>query len=76
MSVVSITASIQYKKPTDYAPFSWGGYSCSSQAAIRDKAKDAVRQSIHHLRSLLDSEAEFEESSLVAIKAYEALEIL
>lgn len=44
-----------------------------SDLSARDKDKVIIQQSIHHLRSLLDSEAEFEESSAVADKAYEAL---
>ena len=42
----------------------------------REDRKTMVRHCIHHLRSLLDSEKDFEESSLVANKAYEALEKL
>ena len=42
----------------------------------RTQLKEAVKHCIHHLRSLLDSEKDFEESSLVATKAYEALEKL
>lgn len=42
----------------------------------REDRKTMVRHCIHHLRSLLDSEKDFEESSLVATKAYEALEKL
>lgn len=44
-----------------------------SDLSSRDKDKVTIQQSIHHLRSLLDSEAEFEESAAVANKAYEAL---
>lgn len=44
-----------------------------SDLSSRDKDRVTIQQSIHHLRSLLDSEAEFEESSAVADKAYEAL---
>lgn len=48
----------------------------AAQSEERTLFKETIKHSIHHLRSLLDSEAEFEESSLVAEKAYEALEKL
>lgn len=48
----------------------------ASKSEERTQLKETVKQSIHHLRSLLDSEAEFEESFVVANKAYEALEKL
>lgn len=76
MITVTIKASIQYKRPTDYSKISWGGYLSSDQVAVRTKAKDAVRQSIHHLQSLMDTESVLEESLIVADKAYEALEVL
>jgi len=44
--------------------------------AESEELKERVRNCIHHLRSLLDSSKDFEESSIVSEKAYEALDKL
>lgn len=62
----------------NYASYGMASYIkiFDKQIEERIKAKETVRQSIHHLQSLLDLEKDFEESSLVVEKAHEALEKL